>query len=276
MNAGIGFFATNETVQPDELARLVEARGFEALLFAEHTHIPANRTTPFPEGGELPRKYSYTYDPFVSMTAAALATHRLRIGTGICLVIQRDPIITAKQVASIDVLSGGRVELGVGAGWNREEMVNHGTDPKVRMAVMRERIEAMKAIWTEDEASYHGDYVNFDRIWSWPKPAQCPHPPVLVGGDGPTVLDRVLAFGDAWLPDFGPPNLVERIAELRDRAGRAVEVQVIGVPADAAAIAPLEEAGVRRVLHWVPSAGRSAIEYALDEFQGALAELNGK
>ena len=192
MEFGIGYFATHYGVDPGTLARLVEQRGHESLFFPEHTHIPASRETPYPAGGELPRKYSHSYDLFVALSMAAAATSKLRIASGICLVIERDPITTAKEVASVDHLSGGRLEFGVGAGWNREEMLNHGTDPRVRMAIMAERVEAMKAIWTQDEASYHGEHVNFERIWSWPKPAQRPHPPVLVGGNGPTVLDRVL------------------------------------------------------------------------------------
>ena len=171
---GIGYFPTADAVDPGAFARLVEERGHESLFFAEHTHIPASRESPYPGGGELPRKYSHTYDLFVALTAAAAATSTLRVGSGICLVVERDPITTAKEVASLDRLSGGRFEFGVGAGWNREEMANHGTDPRTRMRLMAERIEAMKAIWTEDEATYHGEFVNFDRIWSWPKPASGP------------------------------------------------------------------------------------------------------
>jgi probable F420-dependent oxidoreductase len=275
MRIGIGYFPTHDAMDPGSLARLVEERGHESLFFAEHTHIPASRATPYPAGGDLPRQYWHTYDLFVALTAAAMATSRLRVGSGICLVVERDPITTAKEVASVDALSGGRVELGVGAGWNREEMANHGTDPRTRMALMAERVEAMRAIWTQAEASYHGRFVDFDRIWSWPKPAQRPHPPILVGGYGPTVFDRVLAFGDAWFPTYGPRDLPQRIAELRQRAGRPVDVQVIGVPAEAKVIAELEELGVSRVLHWVPSAGRGPIERALDRFEAAVADAHG-
>src|SRR5437588_8875870 len=170
MQFGIAIFPTGDTLPPAVLARMIEVRGFESLFFPEHTHIPAERATPYPGGGELPREYSRTLDPFIALTAAAAATTSLRLGTGICLVIERDPIVTAKEVASLDVLSGGRFLFGVGAGWNVEEMRNHGTDPARRFGVMRERIEAMKAIWTEDEASYRGEHVSFERIWSWPKP----------------------------------------------------------------------------------------------------------
>jgi probable F420-dependent oxidoreductase len=276
MDFGIAIFPTHDAIDPGAMARLVEERGHESLFFPEHTHIPASRLTPYPGGDVLPRRYSHTYDLFVSMTAAAVATTRLRIGSGVCLLIERDPITTAKEVASIDVLSGGRVEFGVGAGWNREEMAHHGTDPRVRMAVLAERVAAMKAIWTEDEASYQGTHVAFERVWSWPKPAQRPYPPILVGGYGPTVLDRVLAFGDAWFPNYGPVDLLDRIRELQARADRPIEVQVMGVPADPLALAELAEAGVRRVVHWVPSAARGPVERSLDRFETALAELHGE
>ena len=179
-----------------------------------------SRRTPWPGGGELPRQYSRTYDPFVALTAAAAATSELLVATGICLVIQRDPIITAKEVASLDRLSGGRFLFGVGAGWNVEEMQNHGTDPRGRFGLMRERIEAMKAIWTEDEASYHGRHVDFEPIWCWPKPVQEPHPPVLVGGNGERVLERVVAFGDEWMPNR-TSGLTERAAKLQELAADA-------------------------------------------------------
>ncbi|HEY6788086.1 MAG TPA: TIGR03619 family F420-dependent LLM class oxidoreductase, partial [Trebonia sp.] len=207
MEFGVAIFPTHDAIGPDAAARLAEQRGQESLFFPEHTHIPVEHS-PNPMGGDLPRRYARTLDLFVAVTAAMTATTRLRVGSGICLVIQRDPITTAKEVASVDYLSGGRFEFGVGAGWNRPEMANHGTDPRRRMAVLRERVEAMKAIWTQDEASYSGEYVNFDRIWSWPKPAQRPHPPILVGGDGRTVLDRVLAFGDAWTPNYATEGIL--------------------------------------------------------------------
>ena len=276
MDFGIGYFPTHDAVSPGDLARLVEERGHESLFFPEHTHIPASRETPYPARGELPRKYFHTYDLFVALTAAAAATSRLRIASGICLVIERDPITTAKEVASVDAISGGRMELGVGAGWNREEMRNHGTDPRVRMEVMRERVEAMKAIWTQDEASYHGKYVDFDRIWSWPKPAQRPHPPVLVGGNGPTVLDRVLSFGDAWLPNNTGEDLLARARELWARADRPIEVIVMGAPAKAAVLDEFAKAGVRRVVRWIPSATLGPVERALERWEDAIAELNGE
>jgi probable F420-dependent oxidoreductase len=205
-----------------------------------------------------------------------MATTKLRVGSGICLVIERDPIITANEVASVDHLSGGRMEFGVGAGWNREEMRNHGTDPRKRMAVMRERVEAMKAIWTQEEASYSGEYVNFERIWSYPKPAQRPHPPVLVGGDGPTVLERVLAFGDAWLPNWrGDDTLFGRIDELRSRADRRIEVQILSAPPDPVVLERFERAGVRRALHWLPSSPASGVQQSLEVWEDSILQFTG-
>jgi probable F420-dependent oxidoreductase len=276
MDFGVGYFPTHDAMAPGPIARLVEERGQTALFFAEHTHIPASRETPYGDGThELPRKYWHSYDLFVALTAAAVATSRLRIGSGICLVIERDPIITAKEVASIDHLSGGRFEFGVGAGWNREEMRNHGTDPRVRMTVLHERVEAMKAIWSEDEATYHGKYVNFDRIWSYPKPVQRPYPPILVGGTGPGVLDRVLSFGTAWFPNYDE-SILPRIAELRDRADRPIDVQVLSTPANPAVLQRLQEAGVHRASRWLPSADRGTVERGLEQWERAIAEFTGE
>jgi probable F420-dependent oxidoreductase len=280
MKFGVAIFPTEYTPTPAEIGRMIEERGFESLFFPEHTHIPASRETPYPGGGELPKEYWHTYDPFVALTAAATATERLLIGTGICLVIERDPIITAKEVASLDQLSGGRFLFGVGAGWNREEMRNHGTDPAQRFKVMRERIEAMKAIWTSDEASYAGEFVNFERIWSWPKPVQKPHPPILVGGTGPRVLDRVLAFGDEWMPNRipDPGELIRRIEELRSRAteaGREIGVTLSGCTRDPALIERFAQAGVHRGVFWLPAAGRAEIEAAIERIEAAVAAYRG-
>jgi probable F420-dependent oxidoreductase len=274
MDIGVGIFPTHDAIGPAQVAKLAEDYGFESIFFPEHSHIPASRATPYGGGGELPRKYVHTYDLFVALTAAATATSKIRVGSGICLGIQRDPIHTAKAVASVDHISGGRLEFGVGAGWNREEMANHGTDPKVRMAIMRERIEAMKQIWTQDEASYSGEHVKFDRIWSWPKPAQRPHPPILVGGGGPHVFDRVLAYGDAWFPNSSVRNIVERAEELRARAERHIDLMVMGVPADPKVLEGYEEAGFRRVVHWLPSGNKGAVEAEMERFTSAYLEVH--
>jgi probable F420-dependent oxidoreductase len=275
---GVMMFPTDYAVAPDEFARMVEERGFESLFFPEHTHIPASRETPYPAGGDLPQEYSHTYDPFVALTAAAAATERLRVATGICLVVERDPITTAKEVASLDRLSGGRFLFGVGAGWNVEEMANHGTDAGRRFGVMRERVEAMKAIWTQDEASYHGRYVNFDRVWSWPKPVQQPHPPVIVGGNGERVLERVIAFGDEWMPNrIGDAAELEariaRLGELAQEAGRAApRVSLYAAPAKAGEVASYEKAGVSRYVFFTPPAGRPEAEERLDHLASVVEE----
>ena len=254
MDFGLTIFPTDYSIGPAELGRAAEDAGFEALLFAEHTHIPASLESQRPHGGELPRRYWHTLDPFVALTAVATVTERLRVGTGICLVVERDPITTAKEVASVDLLSNGRFEFGVGAGWNREEMANHGTDPATRFSLMRERIEAMKAIWAQEEATYHGKHVSFDRIWSWPKPVQQPHPPILVGGTGPKALDRVLRYGDVWMPNrvAEPAELKPRIAELRERAGRHFPVTYFGADPTDEFVSALADAGVDRALLQLP------------------------
>jgi probable F420-dependent oxidoreductase len=270
---GVAVFPTDYAVDPGALARMVEERGFESLFFPEHTHIPADRTTPYPPGGELPRQYSHTYDPFVALTAAAATTESLLLATGICLVIERDPIITAKEVASLDRLSGGRFLFGVGAGWNLEEMENHGTDPHRRFSLMRERVEAMKAIWTQDEAEYHGEHVDFDPIWSWPKPVQQPYPPVLVGGNGPKVLERVVAFGDEWMPNR-VTGLTDRVAELNRLAAEAgrdpIPVTLSGARPDPELIERGEQVGVHRCSFYIDPADAGETERQLDELASTL------
>jgi probable F420-dependent oxidoreductase len=276
MNFGVAIFPTDETITPARVGVLAEQRGFDSLWFPEHTHIPTARETPYPDGGELPDHYWRVLDPFVSLASAAAATTRLRLGTGICLVIQRDPIVTAKEVATLDLLSGGRFEFGVGAGWNRGEVENHGTDFKRRFTVMRERVEAMQAIWTQDAASYHGRFVNFESIASWPKPVQRPYPPVLVAGSGPTVLDRVLAYGDGWLPEY-EEGLAGRIAELQRRAQDAgrprIPVTYFGAKRDAALVTRLAGAGVDRILFYLPQADEGVVEQSMDELAAMIASL---
>jgi probable F420-dependent oxidoreductase len=268
MDYGIAIFLTDETIGPAHLARLVEERGFRSLFLPEHTHIPAGRETPYRPGGELPRHYWRCLDPFVALTAAAAASTDLRVGTGVCLLIQRDPITTAKEVATLDLLSGGRFEFGIGAGWNKEEIENHGTPFDRRFRILRERMQAMQAIWTDDEATFHGEYVNFDRITSWPKPVQRPYPPVLLGGNGPTVLDRVLAYADGWMPNI-ENDLGARVAELHrrtDEAGSARKrVAYFGADRDAGAVERLTAAGVDEIQFYLPSADAGTVERTLDE-----------
>jgi probable F420-dependent oxidoreductase len=275
MDFGVSYFPTDEAVEPAELAGLAEERGFESVFVTEHTHIPASRDTPYPAGGELPREYFRIHDPFVSLATMAQATERIKVGTAICLLVERDPITTAKEVASVDRLSGGRMIFGVGAGWNLEEMGNHGTDPKQRFQVLRERVEACREMWANDEATYHGKFVNFDRIVSRPGPLQDPHPPVLVGGNGPNVLKRVIAFGDGWFPNRIPPDdqMIERVEELQrlgEQAGRGpIPVTLQIPPRDPDVLHRYEEAGVARTVHMLragDAVDAASAERKLDEW----------
>ncbi len=255
MRFGLTAFCTADSAAPGDVAAATEAAGFELLLFPDHTHIPISRVTPFPGGGELPPQYSRTFDPIVASAVAAASTTTLRIGVGVCLVTARDPIVLAKQVASVDVLSGGRFSLGVGVGWNVEEVADHGVARHYRWDVLRERVLAMKEIWTKDEAAFDGTHVRFPPMWSWPKPVQRPHPPILVGGYGESVLQRVVDYGDEWLAMVVPqrPPMVDRIATLHrlaDERGRprpAVAVQVYGNPPPRQAIESLIAAGADRI-----------------------------
>src|SRR5688572_17422628 len=281
MEVGLANFLTDYGMAPAELGRQTEQRGFESLFLPEHTHIPVSRETPYPGGGELPPEYSHTLDPFVALGAGAAVTERLKLGTGVCLVIERDVIVTAKEVATLDHLSGGRFLFGVGAGWNIEEMRNHGTDPSTRFRRMRESVEAMKAIWTQDEAEYHGKLIDFDPIWIWPKPVQKPHPPVLVGGLGDKVYDRVVAYGDEWIPNRvkSPEQLGERIAELQRRAEAAgrerIPVTVFGAKPEVRLLERLKDAGVTRSLFYVQAGEAGEVERHLEELGKVAAEWAG-
>jgi probable F420-dependent oxidoreductase len=246
MEIGLAIFLTGDGIHPAVLAREAEQRGYESLFVTEHTHIPVHAGMVDRNGDPLPDKYRRLHDPFVALAFAAAATTKLIVGTSVCLVIEHDPIVLAKEVASLDVLSGGRFVLGVGAGWNRPEMLNHGTDPATRHRLMRERVEAMKAIWSSDEGEYHGELVDFDPIWQWPKPLQSPFP-VYVGGNGPRVEDRVLRYGDGWMPNMKEvETLKPRIERLRERAGKHVPVTYYGATEENLPI--LSEAGVDRAL----------------------------
>ena len=274
MHHGVFIFATDFAVPIDELARAAEQRGFESLFVPEHTHIPASRRTPWPGGPSLPREYWHTLDPFVSLATAAAVTTRLKVGTGICLIIERDPITTAKEVASLDFVSGGRMLFGIGGGWNAEEMENHGTDFKSRFRLLRERVLAMKEIWTKEEAAFHGEFVNFDPIWSHPKPVQKPHPPVLLGGESGHTLQRVVDFCDGWFPRgrAGDDTILRGLADLRARAARrgrdmkTLSVSVFGAKPDPAVLERYAAAGVDRVLYGLPSAGRDTVLPLLDQY----------
>jgi probable F420-dependent oxidoreductase len=275
---GIVTFLTDYGIAPVDLARAVEERGFAALFLTEHTHIPVSRRTPWPGGGELPRRYAHTYDPFVGLAAAAVVTDRITLGTAVSLVAQHDPIVLAKTVASVDRIAGGRFELGVGSGWNREEMANHGVDPASRTTRMLEHVAAMRAIWSDDTPEFHGRFVDFDPIWSWPKPSRVP--PVLIGGGGPTVLDRVLSHGDGWIPLRVPVDDLDdfagRVAQLRRRAEDAARgplpVTVYGAARTPTAAESYAGAGVDRVLYELGDHGddTAAAVRELDELAALL------
>jgi len=277
MLIGAAIFATDYAIRPDELARDLEQRGYESLWLPEHTHIPASRRSPYPGGGDLPKEYWHTHDPFLALTAAAIATKKLRVATGICLIIQRDPIITAKEVASLNMLSGGRFIFGIGGGWNAEEMENHGTNFKKRWRVMRERVLAMKEIWTKEEAEFHGEFVNFDKIWSYPKPVQKPHPPILMGGDGPTTFNRVIEFSNGWLPlGYRKIDITQKIRDLRrqaEAAGRdpkSVSITVFGANPQLATLDELRKAGVERAVFMLPADQRDTVLPLLDKYASLI------
>ena len=272
MELGLAIFATEVTIHPVRLAREAEARGFESLFFPEHTHIPSSRKTPYPLGGELPPEYRMTYDPFVGLAQAAAVTERLKVGTGICLVPEHDPIVLAKEVATLDRLSGGRFLFGVGAGWNAEELENHGGRFGERWKVLEDRIRAMQAIWTQHEATYHGSHTNFDAIWSDPKPIQRPHPPVLIGAQTRVALKRVVRYGDGWFPINGTCPLERRIPELRqlaEKEGRdpaSFSITLFAATPDAGQLEKVSELGVTRAVFALPQAPEGEILALLDRY----------
>lgn len=282
MRIGVFYFPTDYGIQPAELARALEERGYDSLFFCEHTHIPTSRRSPFPGGGDLPRCYSHTHDPFVALSVAAAVTSKLHVGTAICLVTEHDPIVLAKTIASLDQVSGGRFVFGIGAGWNAEEMENHGTRFETRYKVMGERVRAMKALWTQEEAAFHGEFVNFDPVWSYPKPAQRPHPPILLGGGTDHTLKRIIAYCDGWLPrSYGGFDLVKGVKRLHDMAGEAgrdpssLQVTVFGAPADAATLASYRDAGIQRGLLAIPDLSRDEILRLLDKNAPLVKEIHG-
>jgi len=279
MKYGAYMFSTDYAIRTDDLARALEERGFESLWLPEHTHIPASRQSPWPGGGPLPQEYWHTLDPFVALGAAAAVTTRLKLATGICLVIERDPITLAKEVASLDWISRGRVIFGIGGGWNAEEMANHGSDFQSRWKLLRERIEAMKAIWTQDEAEYHGTFVDFDKLWSFPKPVQRPYPPIVMGGSGPHARQRAAEFDGHWMPLVGRDPLEEAIADLRVRAEKAgrdparVTVSLFGASPSEGKLAAWRDLGVARAVFSLPSAGRDTVLPLLDRCAAVASRI---
>ena len=270
---GLTMFATDYSVPVDILAGTAEKLGFESLFVPEHTHIPASRLSPWPGGADLPRDYWHTLDPFVSLALAASATKSLKIGTGISLITERDPILMAKQVATLDFVSGGRLILGVGAGWNREEMENHGVAFSTRWKILRERILAMREIWTQDEAEYHGEFVDFDKIWAFPKPIQAGGPKILIGASSEYVFQRIADYGDGWMPIFqdakrrsasGGTDYSQGIENTRAAWRRAEregepDFSIFGVAHERKAVEELISIGFNRIIFGLPSASADIV-----------------
>lgn len=273
---GVTMFPTDYSIQPVALAKAVEERGLDSLFFPEHTHIPTSRATPFPGGTDLPKMYWHTHDPFVALGAAAAVTDRIKIGTGICLVIERDPITLAKECASLDMISEGRFILGIGAGWNREEMENHGANYPKRWAVLREKVLAMKEIWTQEEAEYHGEWVDFDPIWSYPKPVQAGGPPIWIGANSKWVFDRVADYADGWMPigGLGSGNL-ERMKEAlaaKDRQLEDMDLALFGAPNSMDQLQGRIEQGFDHLIFNLPSASEDETLPLLDKYAELAAQ----
>jgi probable F420-dependent oxidoreductase len=272
MDVGVFYFPVDYGINVAELAKALEDRGFGSLYVPEHTHIPLSRKTPFPGGGELPKRYAHTHDPFVALAFAAAATKKLKIGTGICLVPQHEPLVTAKAIASLDMLSSGRFIFGIGGGWNVDEMENHGATHKDRFKIMREHVLAMKALWTEEHASYKGEFVQFDPVLSYPKPAQRPHPPIVLGGESDHTLKRVVEYCDGWFPrtraGFDPVEAKARLAKAASEKGRdpkSLTITVFGAPNKAEVLESYAKAGIEGALLAIPDGTRDEILAFLDK-----------
>jgi probable F420-dependent oxidoreductase len=281
MKYGVYSFLTAYSISPPALGRALEERGFESLFLPEHTHIPTSRKSPWGGGPELPKMYYDVFDPFVSLGAVAATTLTLKLGTGICLVVERDPIVLAKEISTLDQLSGGRFLFGVGGGWNAEEMADHGTAFETRFELMAERIEAMKTIWTRSKPQYHGKYVNFDEMMTWPKPVQKPHPPILVGGAFPWGANRAIRYGDGWMPIGGREQdvvaLLPRFRQMAAEAGRdpaTLPVTMFGPRNDGGRLQQIRDAGVERVVFDLPPASEEELLPILDDL-ALLAEAVG-
>ncbi len=275
---GVSMFPTEYAMSPAEFARAVEVRGLDSVFFPEHTHIPTSRKTPWPGGAELPRNYSHTHDPFVALAACAAVTERIQLGFGVCLVAQRDPIVTAKQIASLDLISNGRVIFGVGAGWNREEMENHGTPFASRWSILREKVLAMKTIWRDEEASFHGEHINFDPIWSYPKPTRHGGPPVWLGAKSRFIAARIAEYGDGFMPIFtreGRASLVQLRQEC-DKRGRdfaEITLSSFGPPPTEEATTLCLNEGYSHLVYMMPSADAGKVLPKLDELARLVEKM---
>ena len=276
---GISMFPTDFAIQPARLAREVEDRGFDSLFFPEHTHIPTSRKTPFPGGGDLPQDYWRSHDPLVALAACAASTERIRLGTGVCLLIERDPITTAKAIASLDVISNGRVVLGVGAGWNREEMENHGANYTHRWEILREKVCAMQTIWSEDEPEYHGKHVDFDPLWSWPKPIQEGGPRIWIGANSKWVFDRIADYAHGWMPigGMGSGNMdrLKEALEKRNRRIGDIDLVLFGAIPDPALIKGRIDQGFDEVVLTVPAGTAEDVLPVLDRYAEIVRQVKG-
>lgn len=280
MKLAIFTFNSDYCIRPDDLARACEERGYESLWFGEHSHIPTSRKTPYPGGGDLPDEYLHMRDPFVSLTAAAMVTKNLKLGTGICLVVERDPLMLAKEVATIDEVSNGRFLFGIGGGWNAEEMENHGTPFKKRWKILKERVEAMKALWTQEEAEYHGEFVDFDPVWSYPKPVQKPHPPIIMGSATAKGRERVVDYCDGWIPiDMMIEDLPAAVKDLHakaEAAGRdpkSIEISIFSPRKPTRDhLDQYAELGVERIVLFAPQGMADEVLPFLDEMAPLAAK----
>ena len=277
MEYGVSMFPTDYSIDPAELAVAAEERGFESLWFPEHSHIPLSRKSPWPGGAELPKQYYDCMDPFIALATAASVTKTIKLCTGICLIIQRDVLQLAKEVATLDQLSKGRVILGIGAGWNAEEMADHGTAFETRMSLMEERVAALKIIWTESKPEFSGKFVNFEPMMTWPKPIQKPHPQILVGGGFPHAAKRAISYGDGWIPISGRGwDVVETLPKFRQMAAEAgrnpddLGITIFGATDDAAMLKGYRDASVNRTVFNLPSASRDEILPLLDQYAGMM------
>ncbi len=281
MDFGASIFFTDYSISPAALAPAMEARGFESLWAPEHSHIPTSRRSPYPGGGDLPKSYYDVLDPFVALAAAAVVTKTLLLGTGVCLVIQRDTIQTAKLVASLDQISGGRFLFGIGGGWNAEEMEDHGTAFESRFKKMREQIEAMIQIWTKSKPEYHGEFVNFDPMMTWPKPIQKPHPPVIVGGAFPHAARRAIRYGQGWIPVAGRGDIADQVPAFRkmvEESGRdpaTLPISMFSAKDDLDVLKRFRDLGVARVTVSLPSAPSDQVLPILDRWMEHKAKLGG-
>ncbi len=280
MHFGASMFCTDYSMTPAELGPALEERGFESFWAPEHSHIPLSRKSPWGGGPELPKRYYDVIDPFVGLATAAMTTKKLKLATGVCLIIQRDALQLAKEVATLDLLSGGRFLFGIGAGWNREEMADHGTDPKTRIALMAERVDVLKTVWTETKPEYQGKFHSFEPMMTWPKPLQKPHPPILVGGAMPHAARRAIAYGDGWIPLGGRgADILEQLPRFRQMAAEAgrepytLPVSVFGAQMDADMLKRYRDAGIDRVVFSLELAKTDEVLPVLDQIAGLMESV---